>query len=184
MRTARSEVYGLMVITFSVKKARDQLLHQGIVYTFRWRKRNHHGNDWMNQARNGNKVADVFVEFVKTISTHQQLKPFVKSSGFETLKDWRSEIVKMMPTQKSSTGYLYRVTLRQPTIEEVPKNRHGINGIEIYCQKCGALIADNISVMNPFLFKAKHGDFCPKCGRVLGKDYFMKSNGVKLTNNE
>ncbi len=51
-----------MVISFSVKEARDQLMNKGVVYTFRWKKRKKTGKDWANAKRGTKKIADVFIE--------------------------------------------------------------------------------------------------------------------------
>ena len=169
-----------MVISFSIKKAREQLLRKGIVYTFRWRERIQLGNDWCNAHRNGTKIADIFIEFVKQIDAHHELKPFLDTSGFDTLEEWRSEIVKQMPTQYKLRGYLYRVTLRQP-IKEIPKNKHGINGIEMYCRKCGALIAEDVGVMTPEAFKFKNGDKCEQCGEPFSGHYTLKASGARVS---
>ena len=101
-----------IVISFSIKEARDQLMNNGIVYTFRWNLRKRTGKDWAQVKRGTKKIADVHIEEIGLVKTIPDLKPYVGESGFDSLMTWRKAI---MSTYKPSLmlpgGYLYKVTL-------------------------------------------------------------------------
>ncbi len=107
-----------MVISFSVKEARDQLLNNGVVYTFRWNKRKTVGKNWANEKRGGKKIADVNIELVGEYLFLDLLLPYVNQSGFKTLNDWASAIMDMQK-KPGHYGYLYKVTLNSQQLRTV-----------------------------------------------------------------
>jgi len=54
-------------------------------------------------------------------------------------------------------------------------------GIEVYCRKCGDLIADEVNIMSPQEFKRRYGDFCKRCGHSFSNDFTLKESGRKIT---
>jgi len=102
-----------MVISFSVKEARDQLMNKGVVYTFRWNKRKQTGKDWANEKRLGKKIADVFIDEPRLIEADSDLALYVSQSGFKNVKEWFDVIMSMSKHLKQfnqTHGYLYKVT--------------------------------------------------------------------------
>ena len=92
-----------MVISFAVEEARAQLEEKGIVYTLRPQYR-HTGKNWYNHFRGDTKKGDVYIKFIGDFSNREEdLEPFVKSSGFDSLKKWLKKAKK--------SRYLYKVEL-------------------------------------------------------------------------
>ena len=99
-------------IPFQNVQARAQLLQFGIVYTFRRIKRVTLGKSWANEGRGTKKLCDVNIEFVKRVTTPEDLMGYVKQSGFFDLTDWLEAIDKFHPCMQTFTGFLYKVTKR------------------------------------------------------------------------
>ena len=99
-----------MVISFSVKEARDQLMNKGEVNTFRWKKRKKTGKNWANEKRGGKKIADVFIGEARLIETVSDLDPYLSKSGFKTRKEWVDVIMSMKLPPFYMIGYLYKVS--------------------------------------------------------------------------
>ncbi len=120
-----------MVISFSVKEARDQLMNNCTVYTFRWNKRKQTGKDWANEKRGGKKIADVFIDEPGLIEAVSDLSLYVSQSGFKNVKDWLDVIMSMTKEDNmyGLLGYLYKVTLRD------------VITYEITCGGCGTVHA-------------------------------------------
>lgn len=110
-----------MVISFSVKEARDQLMNEGEVYTFRWKKRIQTGKNWATAKRGTKKIADVFISEARLIETVSDLDPYVSKSGFKTRKEWLDVIMKMKKRANDWTGYLYKVTLNSQQLRTEQK---------------------------------------------------------------
>ena len=93
-----------MVISFSVKEARNHLEKYGLVYTLRLNKRARVGKDWYNYFRGDTKKGDVFIRYIGNYETIED-KLIVKCgySGFRTVKEWLEKAGK--------SRYLYRVTM-------------------------------------------------------------------------
>ncbi len=108
-----------MVISFSVKEARDQLINEGEVYTFRWKKRRKTGNDWAQVKRNTKKIADVFIDEPRLMESIYDLDPYVSKSGFKSRKAWLDVIMKMNKRANDWMGYLYKVNLRDVITYEI-----------------------------------------------------------------
>jgi hypothetical protein len=94
-------------IYFNIPEPRNQLLKNGIVYTCRHKKRINTG---VTVARRGDfkkfvKLAIVDVRYIGRVEKSQELKPYLKESGFETTKEWGSKIKDGLP------GHLYKVRL-------------------------------------------------------------------------
>ena len=51
-----------MVVIFQSEKARRFLLENGVVFTFRSKRRKKLGEDWITDRRGGHKIADALVE--------------------------------------------------------------------------------------------------------------------------
>ena len=101
-----------MVMSFSVKQAREFLFSNGFIYTFRTRKRKCVGKDWIRKGKKSKlKIADVYIEFVKQIKNGRELEPYAEHSGFATVQEWITQIYKLHYKRKTITGYLYKVTL-------------------------------------------------------------------------
>ena len=86
-----------------VKEAREQLENNGVVYTLRPQFRKT-GKDWYNYRRGDTKKGEVLVQFIGNYSNkEEQLEPFFKKSGFNSLEEWLKKAKK--------SRYLYRVTI-------------------------------------------------------------------------
>jgi hypothetical protein len=93
----------------NLRSARNQLLTNGVVYTCRHKKRIKN-NMGVTTARKGNfkkcvELAEVNVEYVGRIEKPRELKPYLKESGFETVKEWVLRIKGGLP------AHLYRVSV-------------------------------------------------------------------------
>ena len=120
-----------MVIIFSNEKARTHLLEKGFVYTFRknrksaFEKMNVHKQivgtgiiDWATDKRGGKKIVDVAINEFGPHYLHQpgpydidDLEPFVKRSGFDSLREWADAILQFSPEMLYTKGWLYKVTI-------------------------------------------------------------------------
>lgn len=111
-----------MVISFSSESARNHLLENGWVYTFRKGSiRKGIGKDWANSGRGTKKIADVDIELVRGIylESHPDprarfrkfLNPFVKHSGFSSTDEWIDEIYSLNRWRYPEGGWLYKVSL-------------------------------------------------------------------------
>jgi hypothetical protein len=115
-----------MVISFSVEEARNQLLNEGVVYTYRWKRRAFffHGkgdieDTWANAGRLKPKICDVLITEVGQIEpTEKNLAQYFEKSGFWNVASWCLEIVELGLRAKK-VGWLYKVT-KHPT--GVPAN--------------------------------------------------------------
>ena len=116
-----------IVISFSIQEARDQLMNNGVVYTFRWTQRKKTGKDWAQVKRNTKKIADVFIDEARLIETASDLDIYVSKSGFKTRKEWLDVIMSMKLPKHGLLGYLYKVTLRD------------VITYEIRCGGCGTI---------------------------------------------
>ena len=77
---------------FNVEEARSFLLRNGFVYTlrpkpYRLRSKRKRGVDVLMYGGFGVK-GKVYFEFIKVVRDVEELKPFVKYSGFESLEEW------------------------------------------------------------------------------------------------
>lgn len=87
-----------------IKESKEQLEKYGIVYTLRPKKRKIIGKSWYNYFRNDIKRGDVYIEFIGDFSYRSsQLEPYVKDSGFNSLKEWLKKAKK--------NRHLYKVRL-------------------------------------------------------------------------
>jgi hypothetical protein len=100
-----------MVMIFEDLKAREQLLSEGVVYTFRIHEHKT-GKDWATDRRCGKKICDINIELVKKIAGADELLPYIDKSGFKDIGDWLSTIQFLNPKLrgKQTKGYLYKVT--------------------------------------------------------------------------
>ena len=94
-------------IYFNILEPRNQLLKNGVVYTCRHKKRINTG---ITVARRGNfkkfvELATVDVIYIGRVQKQQELKPYLKESGFETTKEWICTIKDGLP------GHLYKVKI-------------------------------------------------------------------------
>ena len=111
-----------MVLIFKSKKALDFLLKHGEVITFRLHERKA-GKDWITDRRGGKKIADVEVvllEETKTPHDFNKFQQYVDKSGFDSIEEWLSEIIKLNPACKlrdAETGYFYLVKLLHRVIQ-------------------------------------------------------------------
>lgn len=99
-------------IIFGHETARDHLLSEGVVYTFRASERTT-GETWARASRTGPKIADVTVEHVRAIPapTASVLEnEWARQSGFGTPEAWWDAIVDVHGHVQS--GHVYRCELR------------------------------------------------------------------------
>lgn len=102
-----------MVIIFNVPEARNQLLENGIVYTYRWTPRKKTGDDWANSKRCTKKIADVYIEdYGETRCDEETLLPFAAESGFNDVNAWIKKILEKANPNGNIHGHLYKVTQR------------------------------------------------------------------------
>lgn len=95
---------------FQSEKARRFLLENGVVFTFRAKRRKKLGEDWIADRRGGHKIADVLVE-EEGMFRPQELGLYVEYSGFSTLEEWIEEMKRLNGGMLPSEGWLYKVTL-------------------------------------------------------------------------
>jgi len=96
-------------IYFNIRESRNQLLTNGVVYTCRHKKRVK-SNTGVTMARKGNfnkylELAKVNVKYIGRIEKPQELKPYLKDSGVETVKELISQIKGGLP------AHLYKVSV-------------------------------------------------------------------------
>lgn len=98
-------------IIFSDSTARQQLLSEGVVVTFRAGQRTA-GETWWRASRTGPKEGDVTIEKIGPADPRrpQTLAPYQENSGFRSVRAWREAILKL--NGNPGQGYLYRVTKR------------------------------------------------------------------------
>ena len=108
-----------MVISFSVREAREQLLNKGVVYTFRWTRRAFFRDDkgniehtWANKKRGGKRIADVDIEEIGEFPNDFSLDTYVHQSGFSNTDAWLRKILQMGNPHGLIDGWLYKVILR------------------------------------------------------------------------
>lgn len=100
-----------MVISFSVKEAREQLLTLGRVYTARKKRRKQTGRTWWNLKRGKIKAGDVDIVEVGQFKINE-LRPYVDESGFKTLRAWGDAIAeanRWKEPRAHDTIWLYQV---------------------------------------------------------------------------
>ena len=109
-----------MVISFSVKEAREQLLNEGTVYTFRWTRRAFFFNlkgkiesTWANEKRGGKRIAYVDIEEIGEMPCDSTLMSYTPKSGFKNTWDWQTKIMNMGNPHGNIDGWLYKVTLKR-----------------------------------------------------------------------
>ena len=87
-----------------VKEARDRLENRNFVFTLRPQFR-HTGKNWYNYFKGDTPKGDVYIMFIGHYQGREdELEPFVKGSGFKTLKDWLKKAKK--------SRFLFKVSLR------------------------------------------------------------------------
>lgn len=110
-----------MVMMFSDPRAREQLLGEGKVYTFRKMARTKSGlrktvgRDWAAERRGGSKIADITVAPVMKVmpeNLREALTPLAEWSGFVDVDKW-IEAIERLNRGRAPEGWLYRVTLRE-----------------------------------------------------------------------
>lgn len=98
-------------IIFSDETAREQLLEEGEVVTFRTSERTT-GETWWRTSRTGEKCGDVTVELLAnyiSVTPHSsRLIEYRYLSGFDTVDEWVDAIQDLNGEVES--GMLYRVT--------------------------------------------------------------------------
>lgn len=95
-------------IIFSDPTARDQLVDEGEVVTFRQTTRTV-GDTWWRETRTGPKRGDVTVELVRPADPAlHDLFRYAPKSGFDCVADWIDAIERL--NGSLDRGYLYRVT--------------------------------------------------------------------------
>lgn len=93
----------MTVMSFKYEESRNQLENKSFVYTLRPQYR-HTGKNWYNHFRGDTKKGDIHVKFIGDFSNREEdLEPFVKGSGFDSLEKWLKKAKK--------SRYLYKVRL-------------------------------------------------------------------------
>lgn len=107
----RSQEGPRIVISFSVPEARNQLLNEGVVYTYRWTPRKRVGKDWANSKRGTKKITDVFIEdYGERACSVFDLGSFADKSGFKNVNEWIKKILEIANPSGYMYGHLYKVT--------------------------------------------------------------------------
>jgi len=101
---------------FQSEKARRFLLENGVVFTFRAKRRKKLGEDWITDRRGGRKIADILVEEEGKFKP-QDLGLYVKYSGFSTLEEWIEEIKRLNGGRLPAEGRLYKVTFLSASMD-------------------------------------------------------------------
>ena len=117
-----------IVISFSVKEARDQLLNIGTVYTYRWRRRSFFKNEkgevestWASEGRGKPKIADVDIHEIGQFDIDDATDRYWKNSGFGSSTKWfMAAIEKMPPPIDPQDGWLFKVTVKSDTMRITP----------------------------------------------------------------
>jgi hypothetical protein len=103
-----------MVIIFANEYAREYLLENGIVYSFRKGPvRKQLGKDWMTDKRTGKKIADVYIDAIEEIEPemlYEKLNRYYMQSGFYSTDEWIT-IISSLNKWKLPRGWLYKVIL-------------------------------------------------------------------------
>jgi len=87
-----------------VKEARERLENRGFVFTLRPQFRTT-GKNWYNYRRGYTKKGDVYIIFIGHYKDREdELEPFFKFSGFNSLKYWLKKAKK--------SRFLFKVSLR------------------------------------------------------------------------
>jgi hypothetical protein len=96
-----------LVIFFNVPEARDCLVKNERVYTLRRPRRTGHDLAAYGSRFKWKRIGHVNVEYIKRIEEgkeHEQLKPYLPLSDFETVDAWISKA-------RSDAKTLYKVTI-------------------------------------------------------------------------
>jgi len=100
-----------MVIIFSNRKAREFLLQEKHVVTFRGKKRKRIGKDWLAKYYGGRKIADVNVKLLKENFKPKWLFRYLSHSGFESLEEWLDAIKRFNQGKLPEFGFVYLVEI-------------------------------------------------------------------------
>jgi len=154
-----------MVIIFSNEKARNQLLNEGFVYTFRKNRRKQFEKmlkhrqrqgiavtDWATDKRLGKKIANVIINEYGPHRLEEpgpysldDLAPYTQWSGFNSLEEWKEAILEFSPGLEK--GWLYKVTVYPKT--ETRRSKYPDN-----CTLCGGSFeVDGKRVIYPYPMK-------------------------------
>jgi len=141
-----------IVISFSVPEARNQLLENGIVFTFRWTQRKKTGRNWANEKRGGKKIANVFIDEPRLIETVSDLDIYVPLSGFTTRQEWVKVIESMKNIPRDWRGFLYKVTLisQDHCVFWDGKCTYPDSLINCVPERCGYYFGDNWEYYNTY----------------------------------
>jgi len=112
-----------MVISFTIEDARNQLRTEGMVYTFRWRRRAFFKNEkgaieetWYNTQRTFPSLGYVTIEEICHLSpTSDDMLKYLPHSGFDDQAEWYEAIMGNINPHNYphyKTGWLYRVSLK------------------------------------------------------------------------
>ena len=107
-----------MVISFSVPEAKKQLLEEGLVYTYRWRRRAFFKKElgvlehtWVNEGRHKPSIGYVWIEEVGQIEANEEnLEQYASKSGFYNVAAWVLTIIEL-GLLANRDGWLYKVRL-------------------------------------------------------------------------
>ena len=95
---------------FKSEKTRRFLLQNGVVFTFRAKRRKRLGRNWITDRRGGKRIAYILIE-EEGVFKPSQLHLYVDYSGFSTLEEWIKEIERLNRGRLPAEGWLYKVTL-------------------------------------------------------------------------
>ena len=117
-----------MVISFQVPCVREYLLENGLVYTFRWRRRSFFKkgkgdveSTWANTGRGTKRIANVDIHEIGEFDSDEPTKKhvYLENSGFSEWFDWYNKIEDMRPPFGFTKGWLYEVHLTEESKENV-----------------------------------------------------------------
>ena len=115
--TPRNKEGFSIVISFSVPEARNQLLENGVVYTYRWKRRAFFEkglgdleHTWANEGRHKPSIGYVWIEEIGQIEANEEnLEQYASKSGFYNVAEWVLTIIELGLRAKRD-GWLYKVT--------------------------------------------------------------------------
>ena len=55
--------------------------------------------------------------------------------------------------------------------------------MKVFCKNCGNLLAEDIDIMLPEMFKKAYTDVCPSCRQTLSNYFNVKQSTIKKTLN-
>jgi hypothetical protein len=99
------------MIFFNAEKVRQFLIKKGYVHTLRNKHLRSRDVAVYGSYRNWKKIGNIKIEFKNVITEENQLAPYVKESGFDSVKEWFKTAQKISKGKYSQHFMLYLVAL-------------------------------------------------------------------------